>query len=330
MVTRTLPRGFVVSHPTMDDVREAQALIALSEEVIEGLVETTLEDVKLWWQDPDFDIASDAWTVRSPAGMLVALASVMYEQHVRLYAGCDVHPEYLGQGIGSYLLHLSEARAVLHIPEAAPEARVAMLTRANMHDSQRIHLLEKHGFQHIRASWRMNIELSAVPSTPTWPEGLTLRTLAADRSMARAVYEADEEAFADHWGHMSHTYEEFERWTMQREQFDPTLWFLVMAGNEIAGLALCQDEKELGGWVHSLAVRRPWRRKGLGLALLYHAFGEFYRRGIHSVSLGVDAQNLTGATRLYERAGMHIVKQYNTYEKELRAGKELSTQSLES
>ncbi len=95
----------------------------------------------------------------------------------------------------------------------------------------------------------------------------------------------------------------------------------------VAGLSLCKYEKDLG-WVDTLAVLRPWRRKGLGMALLRHSFAEFYRRGTHKIGLGVDAQNLTGATRLYERAGMHVARQYDAYEKELRAGVELSTQSL--
>ena len=82
------------------------------------------------------------------------------------------------------------------------------------------------------------------------------------------------------------------------------------------------------GWVDTLAVLRPWRRKGLGMALLLHSFGEFYRRGRRKVGLGVDSQNLTGAARLYERAGMHVARQYISYQKELRAGKELSTQTI--
>jgi mycothiol synthase len=83
------------------------------------------------------------------------------------------------------------------------------------------------------------------------------------------------------------------------------------------------------GWLFGLGVRRPWRRRGLALALLHHCFGELYRRGRRKVSLGVDAQNLTGATRLYERAGMHIQRQHHQYEQELRPGRDLSTQSLE-
>ncbi len=111
------------------------------------------------------------------------------------------------------------------------------------------------------------------------------------------------------------------------QNFDPTLWFLAFDGDEIAGASLCTYQMDYG-WVDTLAVRRPWRRKGLGLALLHHSFGEFYRRGTYNVGLTVDSQNLTGATRLYERAGMHVARIYVSYEKELRAGIEMSTQAI--
>ena len=83
------------------------------------------------------------------------------------------------------------------------------------------------------------------------------------------------------------------------------------------------------GWLSTLAVRRPWRRQGIALALLHHTFREFHRRGRYRVGLGVDSANLTGATRLYEKAGMRISRQWDAYEKELRPGRELSTQTLE-
>ena len=82
------------------------------------------------------------------------------------------------------------------------------------------------------------------------------------------------------------------------------------------------------GYVNDLGVRRAWRKRGLGLAFLQHAFGEFYRRGYRKVGLGVDAQNLTGALNLYRKAGMHIHQQFDMYEKEIRPGKEISVQSL--
>ena len=83
------------------------------------------------------------------------------------------------------------------------------------------------------------------------------------------------------------------------------------------------------GWVSTLGVRRPWRKKGLGLALLLHSFGEFYRRGKKKVGLGVDSGSLTGALNLYKKAGMSVYSQFDKYAKEIRAGEEISVQSIQ-
>ena len=83
------------------------------------------------------------------------------------------------------------------------------------------------------------------------------------------------------------------------------------------------------GWVDTLGVRRPWRRQGLAEALLYHSFRELRRRGRTSVGLGVDASSLTGATRLYEKAGMRAIRKFTRYEKELRPGTDLKTQMID-
>ncbi len=329
MVTSVLPRGFVLRRPTVDDIEGILSLIQTCEIERQGHAETTLEDMQLWIQDPDFTLGTDAWLVLSSEGKVAAFASVEHNRHVRLFAGVDVHPQYRGRGIGTQLLQLNEERAHEHIAEAPEDARIAMLTRVDERSDAARHVLVKHGYTHVRSFWRMEIELREAPPVPRWAEGITLRTLADDPSMFRAVFEADEEAFEDHWGHMPAPFEDWERWTSKRENFDPSLWFLAMDRDEIAGFSLCANEGELGGWVHSLGVRRQWRRKGIGEALLYQSFGEFYKRGIYTVSLGVDASSLTGATRLYERVGMHINRRSNTYEKELRAGREMSVQSLE-
>ncbi len=328
MITQTLPKGFVMRRPTMDDMEAVWQLVKDDELALDDEIETTLSDMQRWWQMPNFDLATDAWLVLSPEGQVVACANLSHENHVRLHPNANVHRSYLHRGIGTYLLQLQEARAQEHIPLADPSARVSMICWLSSNDQDSAHLLEQHAFKCIRSSYRMGIELHERPASPVWAEGITLRTLADNMDLLRAVYEADEDAFQDHWGYLPHTFEEFQHWEVKRENFDPALWFLAMDGEQIAAIGLCADEKEQGGWVHSLGVRRPWRKKGIGMALLRHAFGEFYQRGIHKVYLGVDAQSLTGATRLYERAGMRVVKQANTYEKELRAGKELSTQTL--
>ena len=123
----------------------------------------------------------------------------------------------------------------------------------------------------------------------------------------------------------------YEQWSERftRADFDPSLWFLAMDGEQIAGVVLCAHHPD-AGWVNTVGVRRPWRKRGLAMALLLHAFGEMYRRGERKISLGVDAQSLTGATRLYERAGMHPALEAAVYQKELRPGEDLSVQELAS
>jgi ribosomal protein S18 acetylase RimI-like enzyme len=183
----------------------------------------------------------------------------------------------------------------------------------------------------------MVIELNGSPTEPVWPAGIKVRSLKIGLD-ERAVVSAVRESFQDHWGYIERPYEEeFNRWQHRMDNdpdFDPVLWFLAMDGDEIAGISLCwpkvSDDPDMG-WVQTLGVRRPWRKQGLGLALLQHSFGELYRRGKRKVGLGVDAQNLTGALRLYEKAGMRSdpAHQFSVYEKELRPGEDLATNQLE-
>ena len=120
---------------------------------------------------------------------------------------------------------------------------------------------------------------------------------------------------------------------MVGEAYDPSLWFVAVDGDEIAGVSLCRPhwtEDLQMGWINTLGVRRPWRRQGLGQALLHASFNAFYQRGTLKVGLGVDASSLTGATRLYEKAGMLVFRQNNQFEKEMRPGIELGTTTVEN
>jgi len=109
---------------------------------------------------------------------------------------------------------------------------------------------------------------------------------------------------------------------LEDPEFDASLWKIAWDGEEIGGFALNRYRTGIG-WVRMLGVRRPWRKRGLGEALLYHSFGEFFRRGMKTIGLGVNAQNPTGATRLYKKVGMHAASEHITYEKELRPGREM-------
>jgi ribosomal protein S18 acetylase RimI-like enzyme len=170
------------------------------------------------------------------------------------------------------------------------------------------------------------------PPAPVWPKAISVRPFALGQD-DRAVYEVMDEAFRDHWGHVEgETFEEWLHWIEHDPTFESSFCFLAQAeGGRIAGALMARPHWEGDpaiAWIDQIGVLRPWRRKGIGLALLQHCFGEFYRRGRYKVGLGVDGQSLTGATQLYERAGMHVFQRRDAYEKVLRPGRDLSIRSL--
>ena len=103
---------------------------------------------------------------------------------------------------------------------------------------------------------------------------------------------------------------------------DPSLVPVVWVGDEVVAFSLNYAKRNGDwGWIGTLGVREAWRRRGLGLALLHESFRRFRSRGETTVALGGDVENPTGATRLYERAGMTVLWQADVWEKELRAAK---------
>jgi mycothiol synthase len=184
------------------------------------------------------------------------------------------------------------------------------------HNAAAVGLLQAHGYEHVRRFWEMGIELTGEVPEPEWPDGVRLETLVEGEE--REVYDMMREAFRDHWGFTDHPYEQWRAWTVERESFDPSLWFLVRDGSELVGASVCGVREDGAGWVNGLGVLRAHRRRGLGMALLRHGFREFRARGLDRAGLGVDPENLTGATRLYERAGMEVVRHSDTFQKVLR------------
>ena len=177
--------------------------------------------------------------------------------------------------------------------------------------------------------------MDSPPPAPRWADDLVLKPFDA-KSDLEAVYRAIDDSFKDHFGYVEEPFDvgfpRFVHYMTKTENYDPALWFILWDGDEVAGINICRPrsfEDDNMGWVAELGVRRAWRKRGLGLALLQHSFGEFYKRGVRKIGLGVDAGSLTGALRLYEKAGMSVFSQFDKYEKEIRAGKEISVQSIE-
>ena len=201
---------------------------------------------------------------------------------------------------------------------AAPDERVFIQSLVNNKDEAGHSLLRNNGYSPVRYYWRMEIKLQETPATVTFPAGNELRPFIKDEH-AIAVWQADNEAFRDHWSSHDRTYDEWSHGKFDNPNFHSTLWMIAWDGNEVAGFSQNRFRKGIG-WIGTIAVRRPWRGKGLGIALMHQTFGEFYKRSTTTIGLSVDSADLTGATRLYERAGMYVAGEFALYEKELRTG----------
>ena len=299
-----------VRTPTADDASGIAELSNVLSRTLYATGDVDEQEVRTWFAMDDLELFAV-----EDGGRVVGYCDVRRDEDgTRFPIDIRVHPDAWGSGVASALLAAAEE-------SARRRARPAALARGYVseRDTELESAYAASGYELIRHSFVMEIDLPERIETPVWPEGLTVRTYDPARD-EQEVYECSQESFADHWDFHRLPIERWRAFNTERARFDPELWWLAEDGGEVVGICLngwhWSGDPELG-WIGTLGVRRPWRRKGLGLAFLLHSFADFKRRGAKRVGLGVDAENTTGAVRLYERAGMQQVRRNDTYEKQL-------------
>lgn len=308
----TPPSGYTVRPATWDDLDVVAKLLQVADIADLGAPDFFQDELHDDWRQPQLDMATDTWLVTGNGEASAYTWLLGRNSHRDLDSWGVVHPEHRGRGLGTFLLDVVERRAADHGALAPPGEQATLLFHTLAVDTAARELLLRRRFELVRHFWRMDIELENTPAPPNPVDGISIRTFRRGRD-ERPIYEAFEEAFADHFGYVPRSFEEWSTMRLQ-EGFDPSLWFVATEGPEVVG-ALAGRIMEDVGWVATLGVRGPWRGRGIGEALLRHSFTEFHRRGIAKSSLNVDATNETGAVAVYERVGMHVARQYDTYEK---------------
>jgi mycothiol synthase len=297
----------IVTPAVPADAAAVAAVIAALESSLYGRSGFSQADLEDEWSD--LDLGRDARVVRD--GERIVGYGVVRDGGELWRAEGYVHPDALGRGIGRLIATRLEEdvtqRGAGRIQHSVLEA-----------DSAAHGLLESLGYRVVRVFRELRIELDAPPPAPRWPDALRVVAFDPERD-GREFHEAHQEAFAGTWGFTPRDFDSWSKGNLAGERFDPTLWCVIRAGHEIAAGTICTGDTYGGGFVHGLFTRRPWRRQGVGAALLCDVFGRFWERGERRVGLGVDAANETGAFRLYERAGMTPALGWLVYEKELGA-----------
>jgi mycothiol synthase len=271
------------------------------------------------WTGPAMTLELDSMLVESAAGEVVAYGDVTARDvTAAIYAFSRLHPEPAEETVAT----LIAARMVAWAERRASERAVAGSTRlrhsTSAFDRRTVGALRANGYQHVRTFWHMQRSLDGLGTSGPPPDGIRIRPMVVGRD-EHGMYEADIEAFRDHFGFEDLGEEAFWREWTDFGPHDPSLMFLAEeASGGVVGVCMTFIDEGIG-WVGEIGVRPAWRGRGIGTALLSRSFAEFASRGARVTQLNVDSKNESGATRLYERVGMSVRREFPVYEKQIEA-----------
>lgn len=318
---------FVIRAYRADDVEAITDVWNQHQELIGSDSRLTPELMAGFMNTPTYNAEQNAFIVEDAGGRVIGFCDIDYVPETgRTWSDAVLLPEHRGRGIEAHLFRLVEDRVFerARAEGTPPHVPIHVNRVTTAHDNYTIDLLREDGYFHVRSSYRMMIDLRDEIDVPPLPEGVELRPFNLEQH-AHAVYEAVVEAFVDHWGFHRDPFEVWKHYMLERPDQDISMWLIAWDGDQIAGVALNRpfgEHEPDKAYVQTLGVRKPWRKQGLGFALLKHSFKLFQDRGFARAGLGVDAANTTNAVALYERAGMHVDLQFVTYRKMLRGNAE--------
>jgi mycothiol synthase len=228
-----------------------------------------------------------------------------------------VVPDWRNRGIGTATLHWAEGRIREMVTEHGSRGKAVYRANATSHEAAYNHLLLEQGYMPVHSFVEMGYDHEMPLPEKSLPDGFELRPAAAEHY--RAIWQANEEAFEEEWGHRRADDEDYVIFLgniVSNPGFDPALWQVAWHGAEIAGVALCEITERGVGEISELSVRRQWRNHGLGRALLVHALHALRARGLEHVRIFTDVEH---ARRLYESVGFRVLTEYIRYQKPVEA-----------
>ncbi len=298
---RTLDLHEVDGYVDGPDVDLAYAVVAAADRGVIQVADCTRESVRSDLVNPDAMLAEHRLVFDAsdePAGLLIIekdppAKTVFADSYAVPAQGPALLPSLVSMGVA--------AASRLH---EGPGWRLE--AGAFAQDEVYIHILEQAGFSEIRRFWHMTIDLDTAQMQESWaPPGVRL-TIAASEDDRQLLHRIDEIAFAEHFGFVPHPYDEWIRWFSDRRDARPDLWWIAWLDDAPVGVCILDDSRadRGGGYVRVLGVVPEARGRGIATWLLGSAFAQAAREGRAFVNLTVDSDNTTGATALYERAGM--------------------------
>ncbi|NEP04737.1 MAG: GNAT family N-acetyltransferase [Okeania sp. SIO2G4] len=290
----------------------------------------SVSDLRQEFNAPDVDRERDIRLWKNGEGKLIGFGKLSIQEAVDGYFSFRVHPTVRGEGIEQEIIRWGEAR----MEEVARERDVSVKLRSATRDdkTERIALLESCGFTPKRYFLNMERSLADPLPKPEFPIGFTLKSHSSaqfsgkqeQRHFLEAWVEMYNQTFIDHWNFHEWTVEKLE-YKMSYPDYRQYLDLVALtADGTFAAFCICfihpEDNQRKGtreGQIGDLGTRRGFRKRGLGKAMLLSGMERLQAVGMDKVRLGVDAENPSGANRLYESLGFRKVNTKIIYGKEL-------------
>ena len=239
-----------------------------------------------------------------------------------------VRPSRRREGIGSALFEWAVRRTSELGGDLDPGLPVHLQIDASRHQADLVAVATRAGYQPVRSF--LEIARPVAEPVPVLPAPAELELVPWSPDLDEEARLAHVESFADHWGSEPRTREEWRQWYTGHRAFRPDLSLLAVdpGTGQVASLVLCaaypQDwvQTPVEVWVNTVGTRRAWRGRGVARWALAEALrrAAAARDGFERAILGVDAENPTGALRLYRDLGFaDEVRRVTTFQLAVRS-----------
>lgn len=281
---------------TLDDIKNDEKWTS-NYDIHRQLIYVDLEDTPIGFFGYSWDTELDGKVIFHPFGALL--------------------PAYWGRGIASLMLRYAEekCREMAATMPAKTDKRFRVWKKKKAVET--IRFFQKNGYQVERYFFSMQRPIDLPLGEHPLPAGLEIRPV--DPSQYRAIWDADQEAFRDHWGYTEPTEEMYEAWQKDR-LFQPQFWKVAWEGDQVCGMVhnfydSVENEtyNRKRGYTEDISVRRPWRGKGVAKALIAESIRMFREMGMDHTYLGVDSQNYSGALKLYLSMGYAVDEEQTSF-----------------
>jgi len=311
----TPPPDYLLRHPAPVEWPALQRLADQCESAAFGEPRVSDWNVAASAADPDSHPDEDWWVVEHASEGLAAFGSVYWPPTGEARGEVFVPPSHSSSGLSALLFRALETRARQLAAGAAAGSAPALFMQCDDAQPKRQAWLLAHGYSRVRETFMMRVDLGKGSASPVWPAGIDLRDM-RPHVEDEVLCAADNDAFAEHFLNFPVALDVWRAWVYGHAELDPTLWIVAWDGDEVVGQVAALPVGA-GASVETVMVRKPWRGRGLGLAMLLEVFARLHERGRDDVSLWVDAENATGAVRLYQAAGMHVWRHAGVFKLEL-------------